>query len=140
MPWIQKRLPLKARPRGFHLITDEVVQALPELADIKVGLLHVFITHTSASLTINEHADPDVRRDMEMTVNRVVPENLPYIHTAEGRDDMPAHVKAAFFGHAVSIPVTGGQLGLGTWQGIWLGEHRDSGGSRQLTLTLWGDM
>jgi secondary thiamine-phosphate synthase enzyme len=137
--WMQKQIRLKPHPRGFHLITSEVVHAMPELSMTKTGLLHVFVNHTSASLTINENADPDVRRDLEMAINRIVPDSLPYVHTAEGRDDMPAHVKASLFGHAVSVPVRDGSLALGTWQGIYLGEHRDHGGARTLTLTLWGE-
>jgi len=139
MKWIQKRISLAARPRGCHLVTREVLQALPELAQFRVGILHVFIQHTSASLTINENADSDVRRDLESSLNAIVPEDFPYVHTLEGPDDMPAHVKASLMGSSVSIPVADGQLLLGTWQGIYLCEHRDRGGSRSLVLTVWGE-
>jgi len=124
--------------RGFHIITRNVVDALPELADVRVGLLHVFVCHTSASLSINENADPDVPRDLAMAVDRIAAEDFPYRHTLEGSDDMPAHVKAALVGTSVTIPVRDGRLALGTWQGIYLGEHRDRGGPRRLVLTLQG--
>ena len=137
--WYQTDLRLSARPRGFHLITREVVQAIGELDQIRIGLLHVFIRHTSASLTINENADPDVRIDFETAMNHAVPETLDYVHTIEGPDDMPAHVKASMMGTSVTVPVADGQLRLGTWQGIYLCEHRDRGGPRNLTLTLNGD-
>lgn len=130
---------LTARRRGFHLITAEIVAALPEIAQVRTGILHVFIQHTSASLTINENADPDVRKDMEMAINKAVPESWPYVHTLEGSDDMPAHVKASMMGSSVSIPIGGGRLLLGTWQGIYLGEHRDQGGARSVVLTLCGE-
>lgn len=139
MPWIRRELSLPARRRGFHLVTREVVAVLPELATIKVGLLHVFIQHTSASLTINENADADVRRDMELALNTIAPEDLPYAHTLEGPDDMPAHVKSSLMGASVTLPVQDGRLHLGTWQGIYLCEHRDQGGSRRIVLTLWGE-
>jgi secondary thiamine-phosphate synthase enzyme len=139
MPWIQHDLTLPAMPRGFHLITDRVVAAIPELASLKTGLLHVFILHTSASLTINENADPDVPADLESSFNAIAPESFPYRHTCEGPDDMPAHVKAALLGSSLSIPVRSGRLVLGTWQGIYLCEHRNRGGSRRLMLTLHGD-
>jgi secondary thiamine-phosphate synthase enzyme len=139
MSWTQKIVSLPARRRGFHLITSEIVDALPELARIKTGLLHVFIQHTSASLTITENADADVRTDMEMALNEIAPEDLPYIHTIEGPDDMPAHVKSSLMGSSVSIPVTNGRLALGTWQGICLCEHRNRASSRNLVLTLWGE-
>lgn len=139
MPWIQKQLSLPAVPRGFHLVTRHVVNAIPELDQIQTGLLHVFIKHTSASLTINENADPDVLIDMESSVNAIVPEDFPYVHTCEGPDDMPAHVKASMMGSSVSIPVSNGRLNLGTWQGIYLCEHRNHGGSRKLVLTLQGE-
>ncbi len=137
--WTQRELSLPPRTRGFHLITREVVSALPELADVRVGLLHVFIQHTSASLTITENADPDVRTDLESSFNSIAPEDFPYVHTMEGPDDMPAHVKAALLGSSVSIPVKDGRLTLGTWQGITLCEHRNHGGSRRLVLTLAGE-
>ena len=137
--WLQRQISLSARPRGFHLITREVTDALPELADVRVGLLHVFIRHTSASLTVNENADPDVRVDFETAMNHAVPESLPYVHTLEGPDDMPAHVKASMMGSSVSLPVAGGRLHAGTWQGLYLCEHRDHGGPRKLVLTLHGE-
>lgn len=126
--------------RGFHLITGEVVTALPELASFRVGLLQVFIKHTSASLTINENADPDVRVDMETAANLIAPESMPFVHTCEGPDDMPAHVKASMFGCQVQIPISEGRLALGTWQGIYLCEHRNRGGSRKLVLTIQGEL
>ena len=139
MAWYQASLALKPRVRGFHLITSDVLNAIPEIEKIRAGLLHVFIQHTSASLTINEDADPDVRVDMETAINLIVREDFPYIHTLEGPDDMPAHIKASFFGNSVSLPVTNGRPNLGTWQGIYLCEHRDRGGSRRLVITLQGD-
>lgn len=139
MPWHQHRLTLPAFRRGFHLITDRVVDAVPELKSTKTGILHVFILHTSASLTINENADLDVRVDMESSFNAIAPEDFPYVHTIEGPDDMPAHVKASLLGSSLSIPISNGRLVLGTWQGITLCEHRNHGGSRQLVLTLWGE-
>ena len=139
MIWIQRQMQLKARVRGFHLITEEIERALPELAQIEMGLLHVFIQHTSASLTINENADPTVRVDFESWFNRHVRENESYYrHTLEGSDDMPAHLKASLLGNGVTVPVAQGLLALGTWQGVYLGEHRDYGGSRRLLLTLQG--
>ncbi len=139
MPWIQKQISLPSYPRGFHIVTRHVVEALPELDETSVGLLHVFIKHTSASLTINENADPDVLVDMESSVNAIVPENFPYVHTCEGPDDMPAHVKASMMGSSVSIPISNGRLNLGTWQGVYLCEHRNHGGSRKLVLTIQGE-
>jgi secondary thiamine-phosphate synthase enzyme len=139
MAWIQRTISLARRSRGFHLITDEVTRGLPELASVKAGLLHVFIQHTSASLTINENADADVRTDLEMALNKIAPENLPYVHTIEGPDDMPAHVKASLMGSSVSIPISNGRLALGTWQGIYLCEHRNQASQRTLVLTLWGE-
>lgn len=139
MFWRQAQLRLAARRRGFHLITDEVTGALPELARVRVGLLHVFIQHTSASLTINENADPDVPRDLEASFSAIAPEDFPYTHTVEGPDDMPAHVKAALLGSSVSIPVRDGRLALGTWQGIYLCEHRNRASGRSLVLTLQGE-
>src|SRR5262245_6769924 len=139
MAWIQKQVALRARPRGCHLVTQDVIEALPELASIGVGLLHVFIQHTSASVTINENADSDVRRDLESALNSLAPEDFPYEHTLEGPDDMPAHVKAALVGSSVTIPIANGKLLLGTWQGIYFCEHRNRGGSRSLVLTLWGE-
>lgn len=139
MPWRQHRLTLPPFRRGFHLITERVVAAVPELPTIATGLLHVFIQHTSASLTINENADPDVRVDLESSFNAMAPEDFPYVHTLEGSDDMPAHVKASLLGSSLTIPVSGGRLAFGTWQGIYLCEHRNQGGPRQLVLTLWGE-
>ena len=139
MPWIQRTVTLRAYTRGFHLITREILAALPELAHIRTGLLHVFIQHTSASLTINENADPDVPADLESSLSSIAPENFPYRHTVEGPDDMPAHVKAALLGSSATIPVAEGELCLGTWQGIYLCEHRRHGGRRRLVLTLWGE-
>ena len=138
--WAQRTLSLDPRPRGFHLVTSEVVAALPELRDVRAGLLHVFIRHTSASLTLNENASPDVRRDFATWFDRAVPDGAAYwTHTLEGDDDMPAHIKSSLLGPSLTLPVADGRLGLGTWQGIYLCEHRDSGGSRSLTLTLFGD-
>ena len=118
--WIQQQIALSERPRGCHLITRDVLAALPQLAGFRTGLLHIFIQHTSASLTLNENADSDVRRDLESSLNAIAPEDFPYVHTLEGPDDMPAHVKASLMGSSVSIPISGGRLQLGTWQGIYL--------------------
>lgn len=137
--WIQKQISLRARSRGCHLVTQEILEGIPELSQVEVGLLHVFIMHTSASLTLNENADPDVRVDLEASLNAIAPEDFPYVHTMEGPDDMPAHVKASLMGASVSIPVANGRLRTGTWQGIYLCEHRDHGGSRKLVLTLQGE-
>ena len=138
--WHQTTISLKARPRGFHLVTREILEALPELAEVRLGLLHLFILHTSASLAINENADPSVRSDMEAHFNQSVPENAPYYdHTLEGGDDMPAHIKAVTVGTDLTVPVRGGRLLLGTWQGIYLGEHRNHGGPRRLVATLNGE-
>jgi len=139
MIWVQRNVALTARARGCHLVTREVLTALPELATLRTGLLHIFIQHTSASLTINENADSDVRRDLESSLNAIAPEDFPYVHTLEGPDDMPAHVKASLMGSSVSVPVADGKLLLGTWQGIYLCEHRNHGGRRSLVLTLWGE-
>jgi secondary thiamine-phosphate synthase enzyme len=140
MRWHQTEVRLKPRPRGFHLVTSEIVSALPELRQLRVGLAHLFIQHTSASLAVNENADPDVRGDMERWFDRAVPENAPYFeHTTEGSDDMPAHIKATLVGASVTIPIRQGRLALGTWQGIYLGEHRDSGGARTIVVTLTGE-
>jgi len=136
----QNEIQLPAARRGFHLITHEILAAIPEIKEIKVGMLQVFIKHTSASLTINENADPTVRQDFESHFNKMVPENAPYYrHTYEGSDDMPAHIKASLLGPSVLIPITNGRLNLGTWQGIYLCEHRDYGGSRRVVLTAWGN-
>lgn len=140
MKLYQKNIQLKERSRGFHLITREIVQALPQIGDLKTGICQVFIQHTSASLSINENADPTVRADFEMYFNKAVPENDPgYLHDYEGSDDMPAHLKAALLGSSVTIPVTNGRLALGTWQGIYLCEHRNYGGSRSIVITAWGN-
>ncbi len=136
--WLQRNLTLPAMRRGFHLITSAVLRAIPEIRDIDVGLMHVFIQHTSASLTINENADPDVRVDMETAMNLLVPEDWPYVHTLEGADDMPAHIKASLLGPSVMIPISAGRLALGTWQGIYLCEHRDAATDRRLVITLHG--
>ncbi len=138
--WIQKTIHLNAQKRGFHLITDEIEQQIHEIRSLSVGLLHLFIQHTSASLTLNENADPTVRSDMEAHFNKFVPERAPYYkHTYEGDDDMPAHIKASTLGNSVTIPITNGRLALGTWQGIYLGEHRDYGGSRTVVATIQGE-
>jgi len=137
--WIQRTVALAARPRGCHLVTRDVEQAIPELAQVRTGLLHVFIQHTSASLTINENADREVRSDLAASLDALAPEDFPYTHTYEGPDDMPAHVKASLMGSSVTLPVSQGKLALGTWQGIYLCEHRNHGGSRKLVLTLWGE-
>jgi len=138
--WIQKEIALNPRPRGFHLITDEVLEHLPEIGNFAIGAMDVFIRHTSASLTINENADPTVRADFESHFNEHVPENQPYYrHTLEGPDDMPAHLKASILGSSISIPITNGRPNLGTWQGIYLCEHRNHGGSRTVVVTLQGE-
>lgn len=139
MPWIQRQLELRPRERGFHIITHDVLAELPELAGMKIGLLHLFLQHTSASLSINENADSDVPRDLESSFNAIAPESFPYRHTCEGPDDMPAHVKSALLGCSLSIPIANGQLCLGTWQGIYLCEHRNRGGKRRIVATLWGE-
>ncbi|MGF1750828.1 secondary thiamine-phosphate synthase enzyme YjbQ [Vibrio cionasavignyae] len=137
--WQQQSLLIRAKPRGFHLITDEIKQQLPQLQGYSVGLLHLFIQHTSASLSLNENADPTVRKDMERHFNRYVPEDAPYYeHTYEGSDDMPAHIKSALLGASISLPISQGYLALGTWQGIYLGEHRNHGGERRIIATLQG--
>ncbi|HYQ79075.1 MAG TPA: secondary thiamine-phosphate synthase enzyme YjbQ [Solirubrobacterales bacterium] len=138
--WLQRTIRLAARPRGFHLVGDEVLGALPELGEMRVGLLHLLIQHTSASLALNEDASPEVRRDFESWFDRAVPEGAAYwTHTLEGDDDMPAHVKAALLGPSLTLPVRDGSLALGTWQGIYLCEHRDEGGPRSLVATVWGE-
>ncbi|GAB0152022.1 MULTISPECIES: secondary thiamine-phosphate synthase enzyme YjbQ [Marinobacterium] len=138
--WHQTTISLKARPRGFHLVTDEIEQALPELRRVSTGLLHLLLQHTSASLTLNENADPTVRADFEAFFNRNVPENEPYYqHTYEGPDDLPAHFKSSILGVSLVLPIANGQLALGTWQGIYLGEHRNRAGRRTLIATLQGE-
>ncbi|MAR93215.1 MAG: hypothetical protein CML06_20410 [Pseudomonadales bacterium] len=140
MSWFQTTIRLQPRARGFHLVTHEIMEVLRgPLGDYAVGLAHFFIQHTSASLSINENADPDVRADMESHFNQMVPENQPYyLHTLEGSDDMPAHIKHSLLGSSISVPITEGQLALGTWQGIYLCEHRDRAGSRCIVATLNG--
>jgi secondary thiamine-phosphate synthase enzyme len=139
MAWHQYRIELTPRPRGIHTITREVIAAIPDLNRLKTGLLHLFIQHTSASLTINENADPDVPIDLESALSAIAPENFPYRHTCEGPDDMPAHVKGSLMGCELTIPIRDGQLCLGTWQGIFLCEHRNRGGRRRLIATLSGE-
>jgi secondary thiamine-phosphate synthase enzyme len=138
--WVQREVRLEARPRGFHLVTGEVLEAVPELRGLRVGVAHVFIRHTSASLTLNENASPDVRRDFETWFSDAVPDGWgEFAHTLEGPDDMPAHVKASLLGPSVSFPIAAGRPALGTWQGIYLCEHRDRGGARSLLATLSGE-
>jgi secondary thiamine-phosphate synthase enzyme len=137
--WVQRVIELAPRPRGFHLVTSEVVEALPELSEVQTGLLNLLIQHTSASLSMNENASPDVRRDLETWFNEAVPEGAAYwSHRLEGPDDMPAHVKASLLGPTLTLPVAAGRLALGTWQGIYLCEHRDRGDGRSVVATLWG--
>ena len=139
MEIVQQGITLRARPRGFHLITKEIEDYLPAIAHWKAGMCQVFIQHTSASLTLNENADPTVRMDFEMYFNKAVPENDPdYRHDYEGSDDMPAHIKSSLMGASVMVPIRNGRLALGTWQGIYLCEHRNHGGSRKLVVTAWG--
>ena len=138
--WFQKEISLKPKVRGFHLITDEILSQFPEIEKIKAGLVNIFIRHTSASLTLNENYDPDVRLDMEKYFNRAVKENEPYYaHTSEGKDDMPAHIKSTIIGASLTIPITNGKLNIGTWQGIYLCEHRNHAGSRKIVITLYGE-
>ena len=138
--WAQGEISLQPQPRGFHLITREVLAAVPQIAELEIGMLHLLLRHTSASLTLNENASPDVRRDFASWFDAAVPEDAPYwTHTLEGPDDMPAHVKASLLGATLTIPVSRGRLALGTWQGIYLCEHRDHGGPRSLVATLWGE-
>jgi secondary thiamine-phosphate synthase enzyme len=138
--WVQREIRLRARPRGFHLVTEEVLDELPELREISIGILHLLIQHTSASLALSENASPEVRRDFEAWFDRAVPERAPYwTHTLEGDDDMPAHVKAALLGPSLTLPIGDGQPALGAWQGIYLCEHRDRAGSRSLVATAWGE-
>jgi secondary thiamine-phosphate synthase enzyme len=138
MSWTQKTIALRPFPRGCHLITADVLRAVPEIEQLEVGMLHVFVQHTSASLTLNENADPDVRVDLESSLDAIAPEDFPYEHTIEGRDDMPAHVKASLMGSSLIIPISDGRPALGTWQGIYFCEHRNHGGSRRLVVTLQG--
>lgn len=140
MTWQQKHIVLKPYPRGFHLVTREIEQAVSEIRDYRIGLAHIFIQHTSASLTINENADPDVRLDFESHMNVMVPENAPYyVHTLEGPDDMPAHIKGALMGFELTVPIKDGKLQFGTWQGIYLCEHRNRASGRKLVVTLQGE-
>ncbi len=140
MQWFQKEISLPAHPRGFHIITHYIENEVRDLEKIKMGMAHIFIKHTSASLTINEDADPTVREDFESHFNTMIPENAPYYrHTFEGPDDMPAHLKSSILGSSVSIPITNGKLNLGTWQGVYLCEHRDHGGPRKIVVTLFGE-
>jgi secondary thiamine-phosphate synthase enzyme len=140
MNWLQKEIFLSPKSRGFHLITDEIIEQVPEISVFFVGIAHIFICHTSASLTINENASPDVRIDFESHFNKMVPENAPYYqHRLEGSDDMPAHIKASLLGSSVTLPISGGRLNMGMWQGIYLCEHRNNGGSRKLIVTLHGE-
>lgn len=138
--WIQKEIRLKSQKRGFHLVTDEILSQITELSKISIGMLNIFIKHTSASLTINENADPTVRQDFESFFNRAVPENEPYYrHLDEGSDDLPSHLKTSILGSTLNIPITDGRLNLGIWQGIYLCEHRNCGGSRTIVLTVNGE-
>jgi len=140
MKFIQKEISLKPKRRGIHIVTGEVLDNIPEIKNIKTGLMHILIKHTSASITLNENYDPDVRSDMEKYFDKTVKENEPYyIHNSEGTDDMPAHIKTVLIGTSISIPVTNGKLNLGTWQGIYLCEHRNHGGSRKIVITIYGE-
>ncbi len=140
MEWIQKLIELQPKPRGFHLITDEILEQIPEIDRVDKGIAHIFIRHTSAGLTINENADPSVRRDFESHFNRMVPEDTSlFEHTLEGPDDMTSHIKSSLLGQSITVPVTAGRFNLGTWQGIYLCEHRNRGGARKLTITLFGE-
>ena len=140
MNFFQKEIRLSPKSRGFHLVTREILQHIPELSEFSVGMANIFICHTSASLTLNENADPDVRVDFESHFNEYVPENAPYyVHTIEGPDDMPAHIKASLLGSSVTVPVTDGRFNVGTWQGVYLCEHRNNGGSRKLIVTIYGE-
>lgn len=140
MEILQKEFYISAKPKGFHLITNDILNEIPGLKNFSSGLAHIFIKHTSASLTINENADPDVRTDMKSYMDKLVPENLPYvIHTMEGADDMPAHIKTSLFGSSVIVPITNGTFNLGTWQGVYLCEHRNHGGKRKIIVTILGN-
>ncbi len=139
MRWTQRTLQFSPRRRGFHLVTSEVGRQMPEIEDLRVGLLHLFLQHTSASLTINENADPDVQVDLEASITAIAPESFPYLHTCEGPDDMPAHVKSSLLGGSLTVPVGDGRLALGTWQGIYLVEHRNRATARKVVATLWGE-
>ena len=140
MIWHQKEISLAAKGRGFHLVTDEILKHIPEIKKIKIGTAHIFIKHTSASLAINENADPSVRIDLETHFNKIIPEDMPYYqHNTEGSDDMPAHIKSVVIGSSLLMPITNGRLNLGTWQGIYLCEHRDYGGPRKIVITISGE-
>ncbi|ORY94466.1 hypothetical protein BCR43DRAFT_476205 [Syncephalastrum racemosum] len=139
MSWFQKQIRLTARGQGCHLVHSEIVNQVPEIKNYKVGMANIFLQHTSASLMLNENCDPDVRRDMDMGLDKIVPETLPYIHTDEGPDDMPGHLKSGIVGVSLNIPITNGQLNTGTWQGIYLCEHRTHGGARRIVVTLQGE-
>jgi secondary thiamine-phosphate synthase enzyme len=140
MIFFQKEITLEAKPRGFNLITNEIEKNMDQLGKISKGIAHIFIKHTSASLTLNENADPDVRGDMERHFNKMVPENAPYYeHTSEGPDDMPAHIKSSLLGSGILIPISNGRFNLGTWQGIYLCEHRNRGGKRKIVITIFGE-
>jgi secondary thiamine-phosphate synthase enzyme len=137
--WFQEAIELPAKPRGFHLVTTDILAKLPQLGAVRIGLLHLFLQHTSASLSINENADADVPLDLESSFSSLAPEDFPYRHTCEGSDDMPAHVKASLLGASLMIPIREGRLALGIWQGIYLCEHRNHGGRRRLIATIWGE-
>ena len=140
MKWVQREIVLRPKSRGFHLITREILEQIPEIRQYSVGIAHIFIQHTSASLTLNENAAPEVRADMELYFDRLAPENMPYYtHTYEGPDDMPAHLKAVLLGSSVTLPITQGRLNIGVWQGIYLCEHRNRGGSRRVGITIYGE-
>ena len=140
MSWYQKEIVLEQRTRGFHLVTDEILEQIPEIKKIKAGLMHILIKHTSASITLNENYDPDVRSDMEKYFSKTVKENEPwYDHNSEGADDMPGHIKSTIIGSSLTIPITNGKLNLGTWQGIYLCEHRNHAGSRKIVVTFFGE-
>ncbi|KAI8149395.1 hypothetical protein BJV82DRAFT_587932 [Fennellomyces sp. T-0311] len=139
MSWFQKEIRLNPRGKGCFLVHNEIVGQIPEIRNFKVGMANIFLKHTSASLMLNENADPDVRRDMDMGLDKIVPETFPYIHTDEGPDDMPGHLKSGIIGTSLNIPITNGQLNTGTWQGIYLCEHRFHGGSRKVVVTLQGE-
>lgn len=140
MNFFQKEILLKPKQRGFHLITDEIEKQIPELTKVSIGVAHIFIKHTSASLALNENADPTVRSDMEMYFNKIVPENTSYFqHILEGTDDMTSHIKSSLLGSSITIPITNGKFNLGTWQGIYLCEHRNYGGSRRIVITVIGE-
>lgn len=138
MRWFQRKLTLPPKSRGFHLVTQDILNQIPEIGEIQIGFLQVFLQHTSASISVNENADPDVRVDMETAMNHICPEDMPFIHTCEGSDDMPAHVKSSMIGCQLMVPISEGKLALGTWQGLYLCEHRNQGGPRRLVVTVFG--